>query len=344
MKAKLAFITFNPIKLAELAKSKVSSVRIVVAKNPATPEDILGDLVNNDPDENVRKTVVDNPYVQKLLAQAGKTTSSEVIVSLSQKPFPCVRAAVAQSSFAPVHVLKNLAHDNLWGVRLDAAKNQNTPWNEVAFILSTTQKDQYEKKVGVTHEGSWDFVDGICPPIKVPVDIIETRESYINKSLEVAGEILEKHDANREKIMGRLTKLNPALWTALREVNLANISTDSQELTRLAESESPVVRKTVAKNPHTPWEIVAIFLGKFKIERQEHIYYVELEEEELQLARDATNCPNAERQMAKRTSYKYKGIELAKEILNIHKKHQEKIMQKLARSNPLLIEALNAQA
>lgn len=194
-----------------------------ILSDPSTPEDILAKYVNGPTTINMRKVVVNNPYVVALIEEARTLTDLEGLVSLSRKPFPCVRTEVARNLYCPPYVLEELANDPKWLVKLTAAKNPNTSSLAVAKVLSEIRKDKYETQIGTEtryecvaacHDGErWEYVE---------YPVYDTRYGYVSKSLETAREILHAHTHNRVEILDYLRKLNPELSKAIVQSEPAN--------------------------------------------------------------------------------------------------------------------------
>ncbi|MBU1026721.1 MAG: hypothetical protein KKA31_03210 [Candidatus Margulisbacteria bacterium] len=203
-------------ELSGLAKNPIWLVRKEVALSPYALEETLGELINEDRNEEVRKAVAENPKVKALVEQAENARSPEELTSLAKKPLPCVRAAVAGNEFTPEFVLEGLAGKyQRWMVRLAAAKNIRTPWRSVAIVLSKLRKDPYQITEEVLVK---DHID--CIGSYHVENTTVTYYGYFNNSLAIAREILEIHVRNREKIMGRLKELNPGLYEALKKAKV----------------------------------------------------------------------------------------------------------------------------
>jgi hypothetical protein len=189
---------FPPEVLSKLAQARYLEVRVAAAENPNTPEEVLGRLINEDPNNWVKESVRNNPVVVALLRRAADLTDPGELAELVQKPFPCVWRAVA--------------------------KNPNAPWDTVALLLSRLQKDPVRDVIGTEIETTHKYCD-VFSHKTVPVFGTVGYE-YFSKSIEIAEETLNIHHAGRERIMERLKELNPELHAAL-EKNKTEISSVS---------------------------------------------------------------------------------------------------------------------
>lgn len=204
---KLARETAKPNFLTTLANSAFWMIREEVARNQNTPEEILGNLVNNDPDKRVKEAVADNPKIKAYLAEALNTHDPKRLTEMAGLRFPCVRRQVAGNLSTPPVVLKSLAEGEApWGVKVTAALNPKTPGDAVGFVLSQF-KESYEfieynpdVKAGIfcprAGDGDWGYV----------ID---------DKDVETAIGILKNHPMDKEKILASLQQSKPTLYSAL---------------------------------------------------------------------------------------------------------------------------------
>ena len=184
---KTARFSTDADELAALASSPIPLIRAAAAKNPDTPETVLGKLINEDADPEVREAVQKNPLVITMLQLAAASTKPEELDDLARKPFPCVRRA--------------------------AARNPKTPAEAVAYVLSQLQKDPIE---GVVATDSTNYA-GPCdtPDFQITEIMGIIGYGYVGKSLEISREILKPHAADKLAIMQRLQELNAELYQAL---------------------------------------------------------------------------------------------------------------------------------
>jgi len=114
----LACSEFTPIEtLIKLSQDKSLQVRMAVALNPNTPEDVLRKLAKSKEfGIFVWKAVAENP-----------NTPVDVLILLAQNEDWRVREEVAWNKNTPAEVLKKLANDTSWGVRHTVTMNPNTP-------------------------------------------------------------------------------------------------------------------------------------------------------------------------------------------------------------------------
>jgi len=150
------------------------SVRVLLAKNKKSPEDLLVALAN-DRDFNVRMAVVNNnSATPKVLASLAKlddlenttirilavnhlNVTPEVLTTFSKDPAETVRSAVARNEDTPGDVLAELAKQPV--VRIAVAGNRNTP-QEVLRYLADDSTDPLTR-------------EAVADNPKVPRDILE---------------------------------------------------------------------------------------------------------------------------------------------------------------------------
>jgi len=113
--------SINPIELADLARSPIHDVRLVVAKNSSSGGDILRGLALS-----AQRELEDNSSLP------WRTQINKRILG-----------AVAGNENAPADILENLTNNrSLPNVRRSGALNPKTPWRAVADYLIDTGQDE----------------------------------------------------------------------------------------------------------------------------------------------------------------------------------------------------------
>jgi len=183
----------------------------LLAKHPETSEELLAELLAH-PSLEVKKAVAENLRIRKMVQQARTSTSSEVLMELGRKPFPCIQATVAGNIHTPTALLEEFSESEYWMLKITAAANKNTPWEKVALVLSQIRPDTYLKTIPA--EKWWGGI--VCPLGDAgQPERKEDVKYYPEENLELARKILEPHATYREEILAKLKELAPLLHSKL---------------------------------------------------------------------------------------------------------------------------------
>jgi len=162
---------------ASLARSPEPNARVEVARDPACPPQILGQLAQ-DWWWEVRAAVALHPscpgpserrlagdpsiWVRRALAES-PTASEAVLTLLSNDEDAGVRDAVAEHPHVPSALLSNLARDKVWEIRRSIAKREDAPYEAllllaedtehwVRFFVACNRRTPYEVRARLEHD------------------------------------------------------------------------------------------------------------------------------------------------------------------------------------------------
>lgn len=270
--------------------------RLFVAQNPATPPQILTELsaYNNG---DVLVAVANNPNTppQALIAlfKANKSGyGSSILMAIAKNkslPFEIleemlkerysysnsvIEAAIHSSvnnQKTPSHVLSEYSTYFVNEVRLDVAKNPNTPPEALTYLARddelTITKIEVAKhsntpintlaKLAMEVDDSVRAAVAVNP--KTPMDVLKTIDR-INSGAKAA---------QNEKRPEELTKLAYDVAPAIRFMVAENKNTSSETLVMLADDKEKEVRRNVAKNPNTPLDT----LKKLSQDKDSNVLY-----------------------------------------------------------------------
>lgn len=231
-------ITIDPDILNYAAGSINPRVRMFVAENPATSEEILRKL-SDDADEDVLYSVAIHPktsvdVLRKLAAKLWESermkvslinnpsTPLDIWQKLANDPDDWTRKLVAGSKYAPESVLSKLASDVYLTVRQHVAENPNTPFEALDYL---SRFDEEMK----------DFV---------------LRNPKLLKGIE---------GVRWNGTKGRSGKRSELNYAAIA----GNPMAPPEILEDLAKDESLLVRMKIAGNPNTPPAVLVELLKKY---------------------------------------------------------------------------------
>jgi hypothetical protein len=260
--------------LKQLATDKNAEVRMAVASNPNTPQDILRHLGQEFPDAIVANPIfnillLENPESQfiRLSLARSSTTSLETLAKLAKLPDEEILCAIAQNPNTPVAILEQLVqhppqiydYDDPDGTEFDRlfsciARNPNTP---ESLLIRLAQHSS----------GSVEYA--IVENPNTPAAILEKFANWRNSTMHQAiarnpnapTAVLEKLAGEQSGEIRKLVKAHPKasdLAIAIVDFMEEKPGTPIHLLEKFAKHSSPSVRRLVADHPHTPSHVLEL--------------------------------------------------------------------------------------
>jgi hypothetical protein len=215
----------TPIEtLSVLAKDPDDKIRWAVIKNPVTSEELLAYILEHDPNTAIREAVAEHPTIKSLTQKALTTEDPQIILTLANKPFPCVRRALATNSNLTSAIIELLFKDPRWRVRFALAKNPVTPWELAAvFIAGFEKHSRVEYTYESVYEGSGHYEAGECGSGRwvegeyrgERISSERTISEYRQADLDLIKEVLSARPHDRAFIMERVASLKPELFSII---------------------------------------------------------------------------------------------------------------------------------
>jgi uncharacterized protein (DUF2336 family)/transcriptional regulator with XRE-family HTH domain len=239
-----------PDMLTKLAGDKDEVTRIYVAKNTSTPPDVLTKLAG-DKYEEVRY------YVAKNTA-----TPPDMLTKLAGDKDEVTRIFVAENTATPPAVLKKLADDKDEQVRRYVAENTATP---PAVLKKLADDEDRDVRRAVAENTS--TPPDVLTKLAGDKDVVVRRYVAENKSTPPA--VLTKLAGDKYNDVRRYAAENPAAppdalkklagdkASGIRSYVAEHTSTPPDVLTKLSKDEDYDVRQSVAKNTSTPPDVLA---------------------------------------------------------------------------------------
>ena len=245
----------SPVILAMLARDEVSDVRRDVAKNLASPIEVLTTL-GKDKETLVRWAVAENPatpainltglakhkseFVRQGVAK-NCTASADVLSALATDEVKDVRCAVASNPATPTMALSLLAQDQSKEVRRAVATNSSTPKEDLSLLAKDEDPD-VRKAIARNPVTSVEVLSRLASDENAKVCSNAAENS--TTPLEVRSQVLTMLAQSKDRYCRNEVAKNPAApFDALKV---------------LAEDEVSDIRRLVAKNSATPPELLAV--------------------------------------------------------------------------------------
>ena len=276
----------NSVKFAEFSnnkpdtkKSEETLLKLSIAANPETPEEILSKLVEDDIDGDVRYEVAKN-----------FSTSSNILIKLAQDIHEGVRSAAARNNNMPKEWLIKLSDDKGIFVRGSVAQNPNTPLE--ILIKLADDKDPfvrhcvgrygnlpYEVFLKLSQDKDEDVKYGVAKGKYTPVDILAKLGSdntprirntstwaalrNIRFPLNLLIEYAKEDSTAKEALAGRLDVPPDVLMELAKDENvyiirkiLKNPKLPIEAIIKLSDNKYKDIIEKIRDNPKTPKEIV----------------------------------------------------------------------------------------
>jgi len=251
----IATFSDSPMILTMLAKDKDIEVRSVVAKNHASPADVLAALAKSKNDF-VRENVAKNP-----------STASHVLSQLSKDDAKSVREKVAENPSTPIDVLSQLSRDDATDIRLQVARNPATSI-EIRSSLAHDESKLVRRNVAFNHatprealsllakDEDPDVRKAIAGNPSTPIAVLShlAKDEDDRVCCNVAGNSTAPLEVQSE-VLANLAQSKDRYY---RNEVAKNSAAPLDALKVLAQDEISGIRLQVAENPATPPELLAV--------------------------------------------------------------------------------------